>query len=189
MSQYTRSTQKVFLIGPASVGKTTIGNLLAKRLGYTFLDVDESFCSKLGNIGSYIKMKGYDQYCKANAEITKTLSRDTQEPTIFATSSGFLAHTHLPEVIKENTQTLRAGFSILLLPSSNPIQNVDMIVERQLARWDNLNERKERQKFLERFDLYSQYGDLKILTDKKPEEVVKEIIENKIFSQAVLHSQ
>lgn len=167
----------IFLIGPASVGKTTIGNLLAQKLGYKFIDIDSEFCAQIENIGTYINTKGYDTYCQKNSELTKLLSETTSEPAVLATSSGFLAHTHLPEVIKQNEEILTTVFSILLLPSPNPEQDVEMVAERQLKRWGDLDKEREKKKFLERFDLYKKYGDITIYINKPLDDVITEITE------------
>ncbi|XKT74898.1 MAG: shikimate kinase [Patescibacteria group bacterium UBA2103] len=167
----------ILLIGPASVGKTTIGNLLAQKLGYTFIDVDSEFCTQIENIGTYIDTKGYDKYCEKNSELTKLLSETISEPAVLATSSGFLVHTHLPEVIKQNEEILATGYSILFLPSPNPEQDVEMIAERQLKRWNGLDKKREKKKFLERFEQYKKYGNITIHTNKPSDDVVAEIIE------------
>ena len=39
---------KILLFGTSNVGKTTIGKLLAERLGYAFYDLDEEVKSRFG---------------------------------------------------------------------------------------------------------------------------------------------
>jgi shikimate kinase len=43
-----RSPSNVFLIGYRGAGKTTVGKLLAERLGWAFLDMDEQLEKRLG---------------------------------------------------------------------------------------------------------------------------------------------
>jgi len=49
--------RRVFLIGPAGVGKSTCGALLAPELGFGFVDLDAEFNGRVGDIGEFIAAK------------------------------------------------------------------------------------------------------------------------------------
>lgn len=44
----TTGPQRLFLIGPMGSGKTTVGRVLAEKLGLTFVDVDEAIEARCG---------------------------------------------------------------------------------------------------------------------------------------------
>lgn len=59
---------------PAS-GKSTIGRLLAKKLGYVFLDVDELLVAQFGcSIPDIIKTRGNEKFLKLEAKVIQNIS-------------------------------------------------------------------------------------------------------------------
>ncbi|XKT74899.1 MAG: shikimate kinase [Patescibacteria group bacterium UBA2103] len=164
----------LFLIGPASVGKTTAGTSLAKRLDKNFIDIDEEFCTQIAPISEYLKEYGYESYCEANSELALKLTKENPKDIIFATPSGFLVHEKSPHLVQKHLKLLKEyGVSILLLP---PESFADQIAARQIKRW-NLDFEKEKQKFLDRHAKYKQYGDIQIDPSKDKETIVEEIIQ------------
>jgi shikimate kinase len=171
--------KNIFFIGPASVGKTTIGKLLAKKIGYSFVDIDKEFCERIELIPKYIKTNGYAGYSEANSLLTDTLIQENPTSTVFATPSGFLVHEDSPHLIDKHLETIRKGISILLLPSDNPTEGVEVVVQRQLNRWNDTHEESERNRFLERFEKYKNYGDIKIFSLESPT-LITELISQKL---------
>jgi shikimate kinase len=70
--------RNIFLIGPASVGKSTVSELLAREIGYTFIDIDLVFCSEVAMIPNYISEHGYMAYCERNSALVDQLVRGIQ---------------------------------------------------------------------------------------------------------------
>src|SRR5512147_2980236 len=106
------------LIGPGGAGKSTVGAVLAARLGCPFHDLDREFERKRAAIDAVIATHGYEAYARENVavylEIVPHLSG-----SVLALSSGFMvyppsvhpAYTALIDDIARNPAT------IVLLPS------------------------------------------------------------------------
>lgn len=161
-------SKNLFFIGPASVGKSTVANLAAEQLGYTFIDVDQEFCERIGLIPDVVKSEGYPAYCEKNSELVGDLVRENPSNTVFATPSGFLVHEDLPHLVEKNLLITKSGTSVLLLPDTDPHAGVDTIVARQMIRWNDIDADTERRRFLSRFEKYKNYGDIKIFSSEQP---------------------
>ena len=57
------------LIGPGGAGKTTVGLLLAQRLGWSFVDQDREFMAREGDVARYMSAQGYVGYARRNLAI------------------------------------------------------------------------------------------------------------------------
>jgi shikimate kinase len=166
----------IFLIGPASVGKTTTGRLLARKLERKFVDIDFRFCEQIALIPHYIQGFGYPAYCEANSRLVDQLLEEYPANTVFATPSGFLAHEDSSHLVDKHLQIISHGISVLLLPSTTPEEGVELIVRRQLNRYPEVKADIERQRFMSRFEKYKNTGDIKIVTKGGPEVVVDRIV-------------
>jgi len=51
----------VRLIGPGGAGKSTIGALLAARMGASFVDLDRFFSERIGDISQFIEQARLQQ--------------------------------------------------------------------------------------------------------------------------------
>lgn len=169
--------KNVFFVGPASVGKSTIAELLAHKIRYKFVDIDREFCNRVELIPVYVNSKGYPAYCEANSALVDELVSENPEETVFATPSGFLVHEESSHLVEKHLTLIGAGISILLLPDKDPYKGVETIVARQVNRWNDVKPERERQKFLSRFDKYKSYGDIKIFSMENPEFITSMIIE------------
>jgi len=170
---------KVFIIWPWWVGKSTCGSILASLLNYTFIDLDIEFCENIWNIWEFIKEYWYEKYCFKNSELFYKLLSQKQNNCVFSLSSWFLIHENLNELTSKHKQTLKdQGISILLLPSKSIEISKNIVVKRQLSRWLWLNEKRETEKFIKRYPLYKELGNIQIFSYESPE-----IIANKMKNE------
>ena len=169
----------IFLIGPGGVGKSTVGQLLAAQLGYVAIDVDDVFCTRITNIREYIKSRGYESYLEQNSTLLRTLLVEYAGCNrLFILSSGFLSTDIRPDIVETNRKMVsEQGFSVLLMPSQNYAEALGCIINRQLNRGFGLVREKEELKFSQRFDEYSQMGDLKIFSMQAPELIAAKIVD------------
>ena len=82
----------ITLIGPGGAGKTTVGALLAARLGIAFIDLDRRFAARAGDISEYITRFGYAAYARENVQTYRSLADDQQQACVVALSSGFMTY-------------------------------------------------------------------------------------------------
>lgn len=77
----------IFLIGPMGAGKTTIGRLLAKSLGYQFVDSDKEIERKTGaSIPLIFEYEGEEGFRKRESETLAEIIK--QQPIVLATGGG-----------------------------------------------------------------------------------------------------
>lgn len=158
------------------VGKSTCGAILADLLDLTFIDLDEEFCKRVENVGSYIKSFGYEKYCLENSKVFYDILSQPLENFVFALSSGFLVHENHEELTKKHKKTIKElGISLLLLPSESIQEATEIVVKRQLSRGLGLQEDKEKTKFMQRFPIYKELGDIKIFSHTKPEIIAEQM--------------
>jgi shikimate kinase len=111
----------VRLVGPGGAGKSTIGALLADRLGLAFLDLDRHLAARIGDIGEYIKRHGYHVYARENVETYCSTQRGHMHCGVAALSSGFMTYPRdiHPEYSRVCQDIARLPNTFVLLPSLN----------------------------------------------------------------------
>ena len=173
---------KIFIVGPGGAGKTTSGKILARLIGYNFIDLDQEFCDHVGNVGAYIQQKGYKKYCCRNSELFFTLlGQREKDDIVFALSSGVLVHEGLDHLVQKHKNALdKIGLTILLLPSKSVEEGTEVIIERQMSRAAQgirLKRDREEEKFRQRFPRYIELGDIQIFSRGKPEIIAEQMRE------------
>lgn len=125
---------------------------------------------------SYIDNNGYGKYCLENSKLFYEILSQHLDNFVFPLSSGFLIHKNLDNLTLKHKQTLKErGISILLLPSESIDESVEIIVKRQLSRGFGLKEAREKTKFIQRFPIYKEFGDIKIFSQEKPETIAEQM--------------
>ncbi|HEY8344848.1 MAG TPA: shikimate kinase [Bacillota bacterium] len=159
----------VILVGPMGSGKTTVGSLLAKELGWVFLDTDRLIVEESGMLIPEIFTRYGEEYFRRleTAVIAKTVSR---KKAVIATGGGAVTVPanlqcmkdhgvviYLKTSLHELAKRVGRGEGRPLLAGRDPLQALRALLE-------------------ERESQYAQ-ADLVICTDGlKPEEVVQRIL-------------
>ncbi len=100
----------IALIGFRATGKTTLGRMLADRLGWMFVDMDEELVSRFGmDIHNWVQEHGWDAFREAEAELLAELAGGTRQ--VVATGGGVVLRT-------ENREQLRRHFQVVWLQAS-----------------------------------------------------------------------
>ena len=80
----------IYLIGYMAAGKTTIGQLLAKRLGWHFVDLDEAFAEIHGQTpAEFIREHGIEEFRYKEKYVVEDLAELPIEKVIYATGGGY----------------------------------------------------------------------------------------------------
>lgn len=147
----------IILIGPMGSGKSTIGRLLAKELGYPFYDSDKEIEAKTGaNISTIFEYEGEAGFRLREAEILDTITRIS--PIILATGGGAI-------LLPENQIMLKARGYVVYLQCSvdKQFERTQKDSNRPLLLIPNPKE-KLREIFLFRAPIYKKIADFTIDT-------------------------
>jgi Shikimate kinase len=104
------SELNLFLVGPMGVGKTTIGKLISKRLGRSFVDLDDEIESRAGACIPWIfDVEGEEGFRRRESELLRE----------FALRKGLVISTGGGIVLKpENRVLLKSSGCVIFLNAS-----------------------------------------------------------------------
>lgn len=82
---------KIFLIGFRAVGKSTVGRLVAERLGYQFLDTDEMIGRQAGaSVQEIVSQQGWEHFRRLESEALLAAAQGGAR--VVATGGGAILH-------------------------------------------------------------------------------------------------
>ncbi len=92
----------VYLIGYMGAGKTTVGRLLADKLGWHFVDLDEAFHEIHGlSPADYIRTYGIEAFRRKEKYVVEDLAELPIEKVVYATGGGYPCWEDNMECLKE----------------------------------------------------------------------------------------
>mgnify|MGYP004511041663 FL=1 len=156
-----RQVENIVLIGMPSAGKTTVGQLLARRTGKKFTDTDTLAEQRIGmTIADYFRTSGEEAFRAREQETVAEVSAAGGQ--IIATGGGAILR-------RENLTALRRNGLLVFL--DRPIEQLTATVDRPLA-----SDREAlRRRYEERYALYCAAADVYIKNDGSPEEAADQI--------------
>lgn len=112
MPELPHRVDRIVLIGFMGAGKTTVGQLLAARLGWRFLDLDRSIEAKTGlSVAQIFANQGEETFRRLEQQLTAELA--SAERTVLAPGGGW-------PLRDENVRALPPGSAVLWLRVSAP---------------------------------------------------------------------
>jgi shikimate kinase len=103
-------TDNIVLIGMPGAGKSTVGVVLAKTLGYDFIDTDIVLSRRLGStLQAYIDAKGIDAFLMAEEKTALTLSC---AHTVIATGGSMVLSDRAMTHLKQNSTVVFLDVSL-----------------------------------------------------------------------------
>jgi len=159
----------IVLIGMRGSGKTTVGKLLAKRLGTQFIEMDELIVQRLGqSIPEIVNNYGWKKFRDVEAEITREVAQ--LDNVVNATGGGVVTREENIRELKKKGKLvwLKADIDTLLRRIGNDQSRPSLTGKSQ---------REDMEAVLaERSPVYQRVADFIIDTEgKMPEEVAETI--------------
>ncbi|PAV24964.1 shikimate kinase [Tamilnaduibacter salinus] len=161
--------ERLVLVGPMGAGKSTIGRLLARELGYDFVDTDRLIEERCGaNIPWIFDVEGEAGFRARETAMLEEMAGRSR--LVLATGGGAVLNP-------DNRPLMRQGAWVIYLKTS---------VDQQYARTRRDRNRPLLQKdnprailetlFRERDPVYDEVSDMTVLTDhRSPRSVVREL--------------
>ncbi len=151
-----KRTENVVLVGMPASGKTTIGKLVADKLGMSFADSDEEIVSMTGKlIPDIFAESGEAEFRRIESEAIKKLS--AQKNTVIATGGGAILDP-------ENVRLLRENGRIYFL--DRPLEKIIPTDDRPTAS----SREALKKRYEERYPIYSSVCDVHLKTLEEAEE-------------------
>ena len=96
----TRRTNKIILTGYRATGKSTVGRLLAARLGFEFLDLDEEIVRRAGrSIREMVATYGWEYFRDLERQALRDLVE--RDRVVVATGGGAILHREAWQALKK----------------------------------------------------------------------------------------
>ncbi len=155
--------RNIVLIGMPTSGKTTIGQILSRRLHMTHIDTDQLIIKKIWMpIKIYFKLNGEEKFREIESDVIKEVSK--QNSKVISTGGGSILKEENMINLKMNSIVifLDRDKDSLYLSSSRPL----------------INDRSDIDKLYdERIELYKKYADITIKNNGDIKESINMILE------------
>lgn len=165
--------RSIALIGFRATGKSTVGEILARKLGRSFIDMDRRLVHDAGrDITAWVKERGWDSFRRAESGLLELIR--LREALVVATGGGIVLDP-------QNREALRKDFSTVWLKATQQTicarlnSDPESPLTRPALSCLPLGEEIERM-LSEREPLYSQVADIAIDTEGKPPAQIAEEI-------------
>ena len=156
--------ENIVLIGMPASGKTTVGRMLAERLGRRFIDTDEEIVRMTGrSIKDIFEDEGECIFRAMEREVIQKYA--TESSLVIATGGGAVLK-------RRNMDVLRLNGRLFFI--DRPLESLVPTESRPLSN----DKRSIKKRYNERYSLYIKNCDVRIDADCNAEEVVRRILES-----------
>ena len=143
--------KNIILIGMPGTGKSVVGRALARRLGYTFLDVDDRIVEQAGmTLPEILRTQGLEAFLEIEGQVGQALEC---ENTVIATGGSMVLSQAAMEHLRENGVTVWLETPLSQICDRMP----EDLTDRGIAAVPGMT---IRQIYEQREPLYAQYADV-----------------------------
>ena len=158
-----RQKENIVLVGMPASGKTTVGKIIAERLGRRFVDTDEEIVRLTGSsISDIFKEEGEPAFRQMEAEVIARLSRESS--LVIATGGGAVLRAR-------NVFALKLNGRIFFI--DRPLDSLVPTSDRPLSQDRESIEKR----YNERYSIYCERCDERIDADCDADSVAEKILE------------
>ena len=164
--------KNIVLIGMRGSGKTTVGKILAIKLGRDFIEMDKLITQRSGlTIPEIVEEHGWEKFRDMEEEIADEVAE--LDNTVNAAGDGVVTREQNIARLKENgiLVWLKASLDILIERIAGENQRPSLVKGR--TRWEDMDVT-----LAERRPLYQKAADLTVNTEKKTPEEVADLVIN-----------
>lgn len=174
--------KRIVLVGPMGAGKSTIGRMLARELGYRFMDSDRIIEERCGaNIPWIFDVEGEEGFRQRETAMLGELAGESG--AVIATGGGAVMKPENHELLKRNAMVIYLKTSI-----EQQVERTRKDRNRPLLQKDD-PEAVLRRLFEVRNPIYSRLADFVMFTDRKsPRLVVRQLL-NRINPKTPRHKR
>ena len=147
LCKLNKKMRNIVLVGMPGCGKSTVGKLLAERLGRPFFDSDAELTKKIGPVPDFIKKHGEEAFRKHETEILAELGK--KSACVIATGGGCVTRAENEAFLRQNGLIIALHRSLELLPKKGRPLSLDL--EKLWA---------------QRAPLYARFSDLTVENDR-----------------------
>lgn len=116
----------IYLIGYMGAGKSTVGQLLAARLGWRFVDLDDAFHEIHGlSTADYIRRYGVEEFRWKEKYVVEDLADLPYEHVVYATGGGYPCWEDNMECLKELGTSIYLRWSAAHLTQRLELSGID----------------------------------------------------------------
>lgn len=95
------NNKSIVIIGMRAAGKTTLSKWISNHLGYEFLDLDDVFNEKVGDIKEFVKHSGWEKFREEEAKIAKEYINTSYKKHVISTGGGIVESEESRKVLKK----------------------------------------------------------------------------------------
>ena len=163
-SEILSEKESIVLIGMPGSGKSTVGEILAKRLGRRLVDTDELIVERIGmSIKDFFALKGEVEFRRIEQEVVGSIADEGS--LVISTGGGVV-------LCEENNKNLRRNGRIFFI--DRPLEAIMPTESRPLSSDRSALEKR----YLERYPIYCSVCDTRIDASCDAEAVANKILES-----------